>query len=151
MESTGNYNVGNFIEIVENKSNEELLTMVYEFAEWSPAMLICVEEELAGRSILPDDIAARKQQLTELEDEKLSKGKEATLLGQVVGWLTVLGFLGIFIGYYYSFSKVRNKYSGKPYYRYNEHSRKSGSYLFYTAIILIVLEILYQILKYHPI
>jgi hypothetical protein len=141
----------NFTEIVKNKTNDELLQMVYEFAEWSPEMLTSVEEELAHRNILPDDVQVRKEQLTELEDERLLQGKEASILGQVIGWLTVLGIFGIFIGHHYSFSKVRNKYSGKQYYRYNEHSRKSGSYLFYTAIILLTLEILYNLLKGHPI
>ena len=140
-----------FIEIVKNKSNDELLEMVYEFAEWSPEMLACVEKELVERNILPNDIKARKQQLSDLEDEHLSQGKEASVLGQVIGWLTVLGILGIFFGHYYRFSKVRNRYSGKEYYRYNEHSRRDGSYLFYTAIILLSLEILYRVSKAYPI
>jgi hypothetical protein len=114
-------------------------------------MLTSVEEELAKRNILPDDINARKQQLSETEDEQLLQGKEAGILGQVVGWLTVLGILGIFIGHYYRFSKVRNKYSGKQYYRYNEHSRRNGSYLFYTAIILLSIEIIYKFSKAYPI
>ncbi len=140
-----------FIEIVKSKTNEELLQMVYEFAEWSPEMLASVEEELAYRNILPNDIKDRKQQLTEIEDEQLLQGKEASIIGQVIGWLTVLGILGIFIGHYYRFSKVRNRYSGKEYYRYNEHSKRNGSYLFYTAIILLSLEILYRISKAYPI
>jgi hypothetical protein len=89
--------------------------------------------------------------LSEIENEQLLQGKEASILGQVVGWLTVLGILGIFIGHYYRFSKVRSKYSGNQYYRYNEHSRRNGSYLFCTAIILLTLEIIYKFSKEYPI
>jgi len=144
-----------FIKIVKNKTNDELLQMVYEFADWSPEMLTSVEEELTKRNILPDDINARKQQLSETEDEQLLQGKEASILGQVggwltiflIGWLTIFGVVGIFIGHHYSFSKVRNKYSGTQYYRYNANSRKNGSYLFYTSIIGLTLVVLYKLLK----
>ena len=144
-----------FIEIVKNKTNGELLKMVYEFADWSPEMLTSVEEELAKRNILPSDIEAHKQQLSEIEDEQLLQGKEASILGQFLGWLTVLlmgwltifGVVAIFIGHHYSFSKVRNKYSGTQYFRYNANSRKNGSYLFYTSIIGLTLVIIYKLLK----
>ena len=140
-----------FIEIVKNKTNEELLKMVYEFAEWSPEMLTTVETELAIRNILPGDIKARKQQLTEMEDEKLLMGKKASIIGQVVGWICVSGLLGIFIGYHYSFSKVRNQYSGQQYFKYDENSRNNGSLLFYTSIVLTTLILLYGLLKKYPI
>ncbi|MEP6950171.1 MAG: hypothetical protein ABI863_12880 [Ginsengibacter sp.] len=137
----------NFIEIVKNKTNKELLKMVYEFDEWSPEMLLTVEEELGGRNILPNDIRSRKQQLIETEDAQLSAGKEASIIGLVIGWVTVFGLLGIFIGYHYSFSKIRNKYTGRQYFRYDENSRKNGSWLFYTSIILSTLGLLYKLLK----
>jgi hypothetical protein len=140
-----------FIDIVNKKTDDELLKMVYEFAEWSPEMLISVEDELLKRNILPNDIGARKQELIEMEDVELSKGKEASIIGQVIGWVTILGFLGIFIGYHYGFSKIRNKYTGKQYFRYNESSRKHGEYLFYSAIVLLTLGILYKLLKEYSI
>ena len=80
-----------FTEIVKNKTNDELLKMVYEFEEWSPEMLASIEAELAKRNILPNDINIRKQQMVEKEDEHLSTGKKASIIGQVVGWLTVFG------------------------------------------------------------
>ena len=90
--------MNSFIEIVKDKSDSELLTMVYEFDQWSPEMLECVEQELTKRNILPADISIRKQEAITLEDIQLSQGKEATILGQIVGWITIFGFLGIFIG-----------------------------------------------------
>ena len=81
-----------FDEIVQNKSNEELLKMIYEFDTWSPEMLASTESELAKRNILPNDIQLRKQELIELENVNLTKGRSASITGMVVGWLTAFGF-----------------------------------------------------------
>lgn len=140
-----------FNEILENKSNDELLRMVYEYEKWSPEMLASIEAELAKRNILPNDIKSRKEELIELEDTNLSTGKSASTIGLVIGWLTAFGLLGIFIAYHYSFSKVSNKYSGKQYFRYDESLRKNGSYLFYTSIILSTLGLLYRLFKEYSI
>lgn len=134
-----------FREAVKSKSNEELLKMVYEFDMWSAEMLTAVEQELSHRNLLPADISSRKQQLAEAEDAALSVGKEASLAGQVVGWLLVIGFLGMAIGYNYAFSKVRGKYSDKSYYKYNEDSRKAGRFLFTASIFVSVVLILAKI------
>lgn len=141
----------NFTEIVQNKTNNELLKMVYEFDEWSPDMLLSIEQELGKRNILPDDIKSRKQKLIEIEDVQLSTGKEASIIGLVIGWVTAFGLLGIFIGYYYSFSKIGNKYTGRQYFRYDENSRRNGSWLFYTSIVLSTLGLLYKVLRRYSI
>ncbi len=135
-----------FRETVRDKSNDELLKMVYGFDEWSPEMLRAVEEELSKRNILPNDINTRKQQLIELEEAQLINGKQASPFGQIVGWLTVFGLFGILIGYHYAFSKTRSKYTGKEYYKYIDTSRKNGSYLFYTSICLSAIAIFYKII-----
>ncbi len=132
---------------VQSKSNEEILKMVYEFDTWSPEMLKAVEKELDNRKILPSDINIRKQKLIEIEDEKLRVGKEASLFGLIIGWLTVFGLLEIFIGYNYTFSKERSKFTNKEYFKYNEISRKNGSYLFYTSITLSLLALAYSLIK----
>ena len=138
--------INNFQETVKNKSNDELLKIVYQFDQWSPEMLEAVEHELARRNILPTDISIRKQQSAEIEEEQLTKGKEPGLIGQIIGWLGVFGFLGIFIGYHYAFSKVRSKYTDTQYFRYNETARKNGSYLFYISMCLSVIAIFYKIM-----
>ena len=134
-----------FQEIVKNKTNDELLKMVYEFDKWSADMLTVVEQELTQRNMLPNDISARKQQLMAEEDAKLFVGRGASLAGQVVGWLLVFGFLGIAIGYDYAFSKVKSKYAAKIYFKYNEESRKTGRVLFYASIFVSVVFILAKI------
>jgi hypothetical protein len=139
--------MNDFRETVQHKSNDELLKMVYGFDEWSPEMLKAVEDELSQRNILPDDINTRKQQLIEIEEAQLVKGKQASPFGQIVGWLTIFGLFGILIGYHYAFSKARSKYTGKEYFKYNETSRKNGSYLFYTSICLSGIAIFYKIIS----
>ena len=108
-----------FKETVHLKSNDELLKMVYEFDEWSPEMLLTVEAELSDRKLLPEDIGARKQQAITEEEELLRKGKEASLGGQIFGWIFVLGLIGLYIGYNYAYAKVRSKYTGKKYFEYD--------------------------------
>ena len=138
--------MNNFIEQVRVKPNEELLKMVYEFDNWDPGMLHAVETELSKRNILPGDIHLKKQKLIEEEDIKLSKGRKASGIGQVVGWLTIFGLLGIYMGYNYAFSKVKSKYTGKEYFEYDPESRKNGVFLFYIASAVLLIFIFYQII-----
>lgn len=125
-----------------------MLTMVYQFQEWNPGMLAAVENELAKRNRLPGDIAARKEQLIREEDEKLSQGKEASAAGLIIGWICILGLVGIFMGYNYTFSRTYSLYTRKKYYTYDKESRQYGSYLFYTAVIVWTLFILYRLLVF---
>ena len=136
-----------FDEIVGIKTNDELLKMAYEFDEWSPDMLKTVEVELSKRNILSADINEKKWQLVQKEDKLLAAGRDASTLGLIVGWVTVLGLLGIYMGYRYTFSKTKSRYTNKEYFTYNESSRKNGSYLFYTAIGGLICAMLYGILK----
>jgi len=136
-----------FDEIVGIKTNDELLKMAYEFDEWSPDMLKTVEVELSKRNILPADINEKKWQLVQKEDKLLAAGRDASTLGLIVGWVTVLGLFGIYMGYRYTFSKTKSRYTNKEYFTYNESSRKNGSYLFYTAIGGLICAMLYGILK----
>jgi hypothetical protein len=137
--------VDSFKDVVQPKSDSELLKMIYEFDTWSPALLLAVEKELGRRNILPADINARRQKVVETEEAMLSKGKEASLVGQLVGWVTVFGLLGVFIGYNYAFSKVNSKYTEQIYFKYNENSRKNGTYLFYCSLVLSGFGIIYKL------
>lgn len=132
-----------FENIVKEKSDEELLVIVYQFDLWDTGMLKTVGDELRTRGILPGDVAARRQQMVEDEDEKLLNGTAASIGGQIFGWLGVLGLFGLIIGYNYSFSKVRSRFTGKQYYQYDHDSRDNGKYIFYTSLIACSIEILY--------
>lgn len=138
-----------FRETVQLKPSDELLKMVYEFDEWSPEMLLAVEAELSERKILPHDIGTRKQQAIAEEEELLTKGKEASLGGQIIGWIFVLGLIGLYIGYNYAYAKVRSKYTGKKYFEYDEASREVGSYIFYTSIVAFILGFMYVVVTYN--
>ena len=138
--------VNKFQPIVKEKSNEELLTMVYQFDQWDTEMLKAIEGELQNRQILPHDIQVRKQELIDEEFKELSKGKEASCAGQLFGWLGVLGLLGLIIGYNYAYSKSTSKYTGEEYYKYDESSRENGSYIFYTSLTVLILYFLYKII-----
>ena len=125
-----------FLNIIKDKTDKELLEMVYAFNSWNPEMLKAVEQELSKRNILPSDIKEKNETLTIEENIHLTKGKQAGLFGQVIGWLTIFGFLGVFIGYNYAYSKERSKYTSNIYFKYNDSSRKNGRYLFFTSLIV---------------
>ena len=135
----------NFATIASAKTNEELLAMVYEFDKWSPEMMEAIETALAERNILPGDIQLRKQELIKEEETVLSAGREASITGQVVGWLGIFGLLGLFMGYHYAFSKVRSRYTQKQYFEYNDDSRKIGRNILFTAVIIWTFIIFYKI------
>jgi hypothetical protein len=135
----------NFKSIVQKKQGRELLEMVYQFDEWSPEMLQAVQAELERRQMLPDDIAARKQEIIDREIALLSKGKPASLMGQLFGWIGVLGVFGLIIGYRYVFTKVKSKYTGQKFYKYDKPSRDNGQYIFYTSLAAWILFGLYKI------
>ncbi len=134
-----------FNEIVKPKTDEELLIMVYEFDKWDIKMLNAIENELRVRNILPTDVDAKKQELIEAEEIELLKGKECNFIGLIIGWLTVLGFWGLYVGYNYSYSKRRSKYTGRVYFEYDEESRNKGQILFYTAVLGLIIQVLYLV------
>ena len=137
-----------FQSMASEKSNEELLTMVYQFAEWDPKMLEAVESELQNRNILPADVAVRKQELIRLEDEELSVGKKASREGIFLGSILVLGFIGLIIGHNYAFSKTKSKYTQKVYFKYEPNSRENGKYIFYASLAAIILWSLYVFVRF---
>ncbi len=135
----------NFEDLLQNKSDKELLEMVYDFHAWSPEMLTSVEQELTNRNILPTDLRSKKESLILEEDSILKQGKQAGLFSQVIGWLTVFGLLGIFIGYHHAFSQERSKYTSQTYFTYNEASRQQGKNLFYASVLLTTLALFYKL------
>lgn len=136
-----------FKEIVSKKSDSELLEMVYELDKWSPEMLKQIKSELSKRNILPLDIEAHNQKLIQQENQELIVGKEASMLGLIIGWICVFGLVGIFIGYTYANGKIKSKYSDEQFYKYNDASRKKGKVLFNSSIILTILLIFYKLLS----
>lgn len=75
---------------IKNKTDKELLELVYEFDKWSPEFLNAVESELIKRNILPVDIQDRKNKLIKQETSLLSRSREASAFGLIIGWLDAL-------------------------------------------------------------
>jgi hypothetical protein len=138
----------NFKDIVTQISNEELLIMVYQFEQWEDEMMVAVEDELKLRGILPQNVLKEKNILIQKEDDFLTHGKEATFAQQFLGWIGVLGILGLIIGHHLAFAKTTSKYTGKEYFKYNDASRESGRYMYYISITIIVAYTLYKLANY---
>ena len=135
-------------DFVTHQTNEALLLMVYQFTEWDEEMLLAVENELRQRNILPDDILAKKNKLIQQEDEFLAEGKEATFPQQFLGWIGILGVLGLIIGNELAFAKTTSKYTGKKYFKYDEASRENGRYMYYLSMAIIIAFCLYKLANY---
>ena len=135
--------MNNYQQIVETKADGELLTMLYEFEQWSEGMLLAVEEELTKRNMFPSDVAIRKQALIDEEAKQLESGRPASFAGQLFGWLGVFGIIGLVVGYQHAFAKATSKYTGKKYYKYDLASREVGRYIFYTCISISILQFFY--------
>lgn len=135
-------------EIVKEKSDEALLAMVYHHGQWEEDIIIEAEAELDRRNILPEEIRLRQNAITAEEDGRLSEGIQADGPGQVLGWIGIFGILGIIIGYHHAFAKIKAKYSGKTYFKYNEVSRENGRYTFYVSVAIVVMWVVYHLLNY---
>lgn len=134
--------------IVKEKSTDELKKMIFdsinwsnEINVWSKEMIMAVEDELIERNAFPTDYEDKRKKMIEEERIILEAGKNASTIGLIIGWICVLGFIGTYLGYQYAFSKVSSKFTSDVYYVYNDTSRKNGSYLFYTSIVLIIISL----------
>jgi Trk-type K+ transport system membrane component len=137
-----------FSNLVVHYSSDELLTMVYQFDQWEKEMMAAVQNELAARNLLPADISERRNKVIEREDEILSEGKEATFAQQFLGWIGVLGILGLIIGYELAFAKITSSFTDKEYFKYDEQSRESGRYMYYISLAVIILFFIYKIANF---
>ncbi len=137
-----------FSNLVVHYSSDELLTMVYQFEQWEKEMMAAVQNELAARNLLPADISERRNKVIEREDEILSEGKEATFAQQFLGWIGVLGILGLIIGYELAFAKITSSFTDKEYFKYDEQSRESGRYMYYISLAVIILFFIYKIANF---
>jgi len=133
-----------FEQMVGTYPDPELLTMVYEFDKYSPEFRQAVQQELFQRGILPPDVEMRRQYAIEREDDILSEGKPANFPQHFFGWIGIFGILGIIIGYNLYFGKKTAVLTGKQYPRYDEESRESGRYMFYTSLITHAVFVLYK-------
>ncbi len=138
----------NFGDLAIQYSNEELLKMVYQFEEWDHEMIAAIQNELLTRNILPGDISDKRNKIIEREDAFLSAGKEATFPQQFLGWIGVLGILGLIIGYELAFAKTKSKYTSKEYLKYDEASRESGRYMYCISIAVVIGFFLYKIANF---
>jgi hypothetical protein len=135
-------------DIVAQQSDEALLSMVYQFDKWDAEMLQAIELELQNRNILPTDIATRKNELIATEDKILAMGKEATFAQQFLGWIGIVGLLGLLIGHNLVFAKNISKYTGKAYFKYNDETRENGKYMYYISLTIIIVFALYNFMNF---
>ncbi len=110
-------------------------------------MLKQVELELKHRNIFPAELDEEFKKLIEQERLVLSAGKDASPFGLIIGWIFVLGVIGIIIGYNYTYSKVKSKYTDELFFEYNEKTRSNGRLLYNTSLVLTILFVIYRVVS----
>ena len=140
--------MNSFTEIAKVKSTNELVEIIYAIDEWDPKMIKACENELSLRNQLPADYETKKREIIDQGEAILAQGKQASMTGLIFGWLFILGLIGLYIGYHYSYSKVISKHTGRKYFEYNQESRKNGEYILYASIFGIILCLIYYIIEY---
>ena len=140
--------MNSFTEIAKEKSTAELIEIIYALDDWDPNMRKECENELTRRKQLPADFESKMKELIEQGEAKLAMGKPASMLGIIVGWLTIFGLLGLYIGYHYSYSKITSRNTGIKYYEYNQESRKNGEYILYASVLGCLASVIYFIIVF---
>ncbi len=127
-----------------NRSDQELLEIVYHPDTWEMAVVCAAENILLTKGLLPEDIQKRRSDAILKEENELSHGKSASTSGLILAWIGVFGILGLIIGYNYAFSKTTSLYTGKKFYNYNEETRETGRLIFIAALTTHLLFLLYK-------
>jgi hypothetical protein len=130
--------MGDFREIIKEKSDAELTDIFIKNTGYQEAFMNQVEEELISRKIPIESLQKFRSEQDTIDVSKLEKGEQGSQVWIVLGFLASIagGLWGIFAGYNYAYSKHRFK--GEQYYIYNESTRKYGRIMLTWAILMFV-------------
>lgn len=125
-------------------TDEELMDILAKADEWS-----AFDYQLARKILIERGVSINEKMLTDLKADRLEELKapepsQKTWI--IVGYLFALagGILGIFIGWHLATYK-KTLPDGERVYGYNENDRQQGKWIFYIAIAIFVISIIYKI------
>jgi hypothetical protein len=125
-------------------TDEELMDILAKADEWS-----AFDYQLARKILTERGVAINEKMLADLKNDRIEELKapepsQKTWI--IVGYLFALagGILGIFIGWHLATYK-KTLPDGEKVYGYNENDRQQGKWIFYIAIGVFVISIIYKI------
>ena len=126
-------------EQIKQKTNEELTEIFINAKNYNPDFVALAEKELAYRNINVDSSKQIREKINDDSKEKLQAGKPGSSLYIFICFLLALagGFLGIYAGYIYSQSKIKNG-NGEEFFVYDEQTRKTGKGIMWLGIAVLL-------------
>lgn len=123
-----------FTQQINNQTNQQLTDIYKNPSDYNPEFIKLVEKELQLRSIDLETYSEVREQNEELRKKQLQQGKKGSPLYIFLSFILALlgGLLGIYAGYIYSQSKVKE--NEEQYYVYDEQTRHWGKIIMWTGI-----------------
>jgi hypothetical protein len=130
-----------FSKQIENKTDEELLSIFVDSDQYQPEFGELAERELVSRKVDLSPYKLRKEHKEAFYAESYEKGRQGNTIYIILGFVSSLlgGFLGIVAGYVYSQSKHKDFRDGSIYV-YNQETRNLGIGMMALGIVAIIIE-----------
>jgi hypothetical protein len=125
-------------------TNEELMEILTKADEWGSFDYQLARKILTDRSVEVNDKTL--SDLTKNRIEELKAPEPAQISWVVIGYIFALagGVIGLFVGWHLSTYK-KTLPDGEMVYGYSETDRKHGKWIFYLAIVVFVICIIYKL------
>lgn len=129
----------NFAEQIKQKTDKELIDIFINAKDYNPEFVKLAEEELAARHIPVDASKQVRDKNKTVNTYQLQAGKSGSPLYLFLCFVLALfgGFIGIYAGYIYSRSKIKDN-EGQEYYVYNEQTRELGTIMMWIGIAVLL-------------
>lgn len=128
-----------FPEQIKRKTDKELIDIYVNAHEYQPAFVELATGELEKRSVSLDGYKQVREQKKQKVSRRLETGKAGSPLYIMLCFVLALfgGILGIYAGYIYNQSKVKDV-DGHEFYVYDDQTRKLGKLMMLIGVIAIV-------------
>lgn len=124
-----------FTQQIKNQTDQELTYVYNNPSDYNPAFVTLVEDELRLRNVNLEAYTEVREQNEEMRKQLLQQGKKGSALYILLSFVLALlgGLLGIYAGYIYSQSKIRDV-NEEQYYVYDEQTRHWGKVIMWLGI-----------------
>ncbi len=133
---------------IKKQTDQELTDIYNNPGNYNPTFVKLVEEELRLRNINIESYTQVREQNEEVRKQQLQQGKKGSPLYILLSFVLALlgGLLGIYAGYIYSQSKIKDS-DEEQYYVYDEQTRHWGKIIMWLGIGIFLFSLLVRSAK----
>ena len=133
----------NFTQQIKKHTDQELADIYSNSDDYNPEFVELVKNELQLRKVNIEPLTEIKEHNGELNNQQLQQGKKGSSLYIFLSFVLALlgGLLGIYAGYIYSQSKIKNNQEGE-YYVYDEPRRQWGKIIMWMGVGIFLFSLL---------